>query len=151
TLGLAARIAFGTALVEAGLIALALALAVAVGQRALPFLGRADAILAAGARHAELVQRRELMGPELLQSAVASANSWMSISPASASSLTVAMISRRVCSMRDIGTGPERRIRSSKLWAWRRGIAARMASRSGGSAPLSAIAHCSSGTSSSRR
>src|SRR5206468_12583124 len=91
--GVAGRLAVGAALLEAGVVAVALALAIAVGHRALPVFGsgrRGDRIAAAIGH--DLRERREVIRPELLHSAVASANSWTSISPPSASSLTCAMI-----------------------------------------------------------
>ncbi|MNR06881.1 hypothetical protein D3C85_1229760 [compost metagenome] len=61
------------------------------------------------------------------------------------------MMSRRTSSTRLSGTGPERRIIASNACAWRRGMVWVMAWLTAGSAPFSAIAHISSGTSSVRR
>src|SRR5262249_13850745 len=126
-LGLAELVALGVALVHA--------LLKAFRHRRLV---RAVVARAARASSGELGQRREAVWAVHLHSTTASANSCTSTSPASASVLTWAMMSRRACCTRLIGTGPERRITSSKPCACRRGIVCRMASRTAGSAPLSA-------------
>src|SRR5471032_2430467 len=139
---------------QADFITVALALLEALADRGLPLLVVDPVAIAVVARRGgrELRQRRETVGAELLHHSItASANNWISISPESASALTVAMISWRVCSMRDIGIGPARRIMSSKAWAWSFGMVFSTASRIDTSATLSAMAHCSSGTSSMMR
>src|SRR5690606_30124565 len=132
------------------LVALVQALLKAISH-CVPVLPLLAAWRDAGQLRSQLRQRRETMGTQRLHSTTASSNRRTSISPASLRALTWPMISWRTCSMRLAGTGPVRRISSSKLWAWRRGMVCKMASRIAGSAPLSAIAHCSGCTTSMMR